>query len=292
MRALGISSCPFCGGRITVRWREVSVWHCHSCGLLLRNPVPRAEELEALYTASWSAPAQARAQTGGTDLRLARIYATRLLRSLGILDFGGRRILELGAGRGEMLTALGERGAIAWGVEPFGYDFLRQRGFTAFRRLRDLPPGLIFDGAVTVDVVEHLQRPWQDLAALGQRLRPGGFLYLSTLNTRGLNALLSGPRWREFRKDGHLLFFNAPIMRRVLATGGFKRLRRLRWQVVYHRNPVRRAMDSVLQAVGLDGGLRFLGCTPEIAAFSGGAAVRRKPGPAGTSAAGARSDWP
>jgi SAM-dependent methyltransferase len=252
------------------------VWRCRSCGLLLRNPVPRAEELEALYAASWSAPVQARAQTGGTDLRLARIYVARLLRSLGIPDFGGRKILELGAGRGEMLTALGERGAIAWGVEPFGYDFLRRRGFAAFRRLRDLPPGLLFDGAVTVDVVEHLERPWQDLAALGLRLRPGGFLYLSTLNIRGLNALLSGPRWREFHKDGHLLFFNAPIMRRVLATAGFKRLRRLRWQVVYHRNPVRRAMDSVLQASGLDGGLRFLGCTPASCPGGGDRHLQRR----------------
>jgi SAM-dependent methyltransferase len=161
-----------------------------------------------------------------------------------------------------MLVALAERGAEACGVEPFGYEHLRERKLPAYRRLRDLPPGALFDGAVCLDVVEHLARPWEELAALGRRLKPGAFLYLSTLNTRGLNALLSGPRWREFSKEGHLLFFNAPTLRRVLSTAGFEGLRRLCWHVAYHRNPFRRALDCALQSLGLDGGLRFLGRAP------------------------------
>ncbi len=258
----GQPSCPLCGGGAFVRWRTIKVWRCRSCGLLFRHPAPGNEELEGLYAASWSAPMQARAQTGGTDERLARCYVARLLQSLGLPDLEGRRILEFGAGRGEMLTALQELGAVACGVEPYGYEYLKQRKFTVYRRLQDLPPGRLFDGAVAVDVVEHLARPWQDLAALAGMLRPGGFLYLSTLNIRGLNALLSGSRWREFRKQGHLLFFNASTLQRVISAAGFEGLRRLRWHVVYHRNPLRRALDFVLQSAGLDGGLRFLGRRP------------------------------
>jgi SAM-dependent methyltransferase len=225
--------------------------------------MPSRAALEKLYSASWSAPMLARAETGGTDQRLARCYAARLLQSLSLADFNGRRILELGAGRGEMLTALRERGAEACGVEPFGYEFLRQRNFAVYRSLEDLPPSLLFDGAVSLDVVEHLARPWHELAVLGGRLRPGGFLYLSTLNTRGLNALLTRSRWRELRKDGHLLFFNAASMRRVLSCAGFESVRRLRWHVAYHDSAFRRAIDFVLQSAGLDGGLRFLARTAE-----------------------------
>ncbi len=258
----GQPSCPLCGGAAVVRWRTIKVWRCRSCGLLFRHPSPGGEELAGLYAASWSAPGRARAQTGGTDQRLARCYAARLLGSLGLPDLEGRRILELGAGKGAMLTALQECGALACAVEPYGYEYLRQRKFTVYRRLQDLPPGRLFDGAVAVDVVEHLARPWEELAALAGRLRPGGFLYVSTLNTRGLNALLSGPRWREFRKEGHLLFFKAATLRRVMHAGGFAGLRRLRWHVRYHRHPLRRALDFALQSAGLDGGLRFLGHAP------------------------------
>jgi SAM-dependent methyltransferase len=256
-----IRSCPLCGGSVTVRWRTVEVWRCRACGLMFRNPAPGVKELHELYAASWSAPMTACTETGGTDERLARLYVARLLQALGIANLDGLSILELGAGRGAMLSALRERGATACGVEPFGFEFLRERNFTVYRRLQDLPPGLLFDGAVAVDVVEHLARPWQDLAALGNLLRPGGFLYLSTLNSKGLNALLSGSRWREFRKDGHLLFFTASTLQRVLLSAGFGALRRLRWHVVYHTSPFRRAVDFVLQSLGLDGALRFLGRT-------------------------------
>jgi SAM-dependent methyltransferase len=225
---------------------------------LFRNPVASADELAELYAASWSAPATARAETGGTTDRLARLYVARLLRTLGLARLDGLRILDFGAGRGEMLAALRDRGADVCGLERFGYDFLRERGFAVYRSLADVPPGLRFDGAVSVDVVEHLAWPWDDLAALGASLQPGAFLYVATMNARGLNAMLSGPRWRELLKAGHLVFFTAATLRAALRAAGFGAARRLRWRIPYPAGALRGALYWVLQALGLDGELRFV----------------------------------
>ncbi len=250
--------CPLCNGTVAVRWPGVNVWRCRSCGLLMRNPAPGAEELERLYARSWSDPQTARAETGGTTERLARLYVARLLKTLGLGSAGGLKVLEYGAGRGEMLAALRDKGAEVWGVEPFGAGELRRRGFAVYAGLQEVPRDMRFDGVVTVDVVEHVARPWEELATLKGLLRPGGFLYVSTMNAHGLNALLSRSRWREVRKHGHLFFFTPSTLRRVLRECRFETARRLRWHVRYHTSWPRKAFDLVLQSLGLDGEIRFL----------------------------------
>ncbi len=225
---------------------------------MFRNPTPEAEELAALYADSWSTPRIARAETGGTTGQLARAYVALLQQTLGLTDFAGLRILDLGAGRGEMAEALRERKAQVCAVEPFGFELLRRKKIQVVRSLADLPPGLRFDGAVAVDVVEHLARPWSDLAALRGSLREGAFLYVSTMNAHGLNAVLSGARWRELLKPGHLVFFTAATLRAALRAAGFATVRRLRWQVAHYTGALRAARHRMLQALGLDGELRVI----------------------------------
>lgn len=267
MSRLLLSRCPLCRGAVAVRWSQVCVWRCRDCGLMFRNPLPGGGTLERLYTASWSAPVAARFETGGTTDRLARLYAARLAHALGAKRLDGLRILEFGAGRGEFLAALHANGADVCAIEPYGCDLLLRRGFEAYRSLGDLPGGQPFDGVITVDVVEHLARPWEDLAALRGLLKPEGFLYVSTLNAGGLNALLSRSRWREIRKEGHLLFFTVETLQRVLVSAGFDVPQRLRWRIPYHSSVLRRILDFALQALSLDGELRLLARAPRTGAM-------------------------
>ena len=85
--------------------------------------MPTQEELDALYAKSWQNPERFRSETGGTELGLARIYAKLLAGSLRLRNLKGLRILDFGAGRGDMLKALMELGAEVVGVEPYGLDF-------------------------------------------------------------------------------------------------------------------------------------------------------------------------
>jgi len=163
-------SCPYCGSRkIQKIWPQSGWDRCLDCKLYFKNPMPTQKNLFALYTNSWQHPERSRSETGGTDLRLARIYAKLLARSLGLQNFYGLRIMDYGAGRGDMLKALMELGAKVVGIEPYGLDFLRAQGFEAYEDISEVKGN--FDGIVTIDVIEHLRNPWDILKDLSNLRR-------------------------------------------------------------------------------------------------------------------------
>lgn len=248
--------CPFCKSADIRRvWPQTGYDYCHACGLYFRNPMPTEEELTKLYANSWSAPETKRAETGGTDDRLASIYAQKLARSLGRTDLSDLRILDFGAGRGAVLEGLTRLGAKVSAVEPFGYEYLRSRGYQVYGSLADVET--CFDGIIMIDVLEHLAIPWQVLANLREKLIKEGWIYVATGNPLGLNARLRKGQWREARKRGHLLFPSPTTMERMFSYCGFKRFQRLKWYIQFHPFP-RSLVDYVLQALRLDGELRYL----------------------------------
>ncbi len=257
------AQCPFCEGTETASRLLGAFRRCASCGLLFRDPMPTAQDLETLYKQSWTAPGENINETGGTTDELAEIYAQRLVSSLGRTDLRGLRILEYGAGRGEFLVALSRRGAEVFALEPYGADLLLQKGLRVYSSVDELPADLKFDGIVTIDVVEHEFAAWRVLRELRKRLVGSGWIYVATPNPAGLNARVRGARWREARKPGHLLFFPPRTLERVLQTAGFERLRRLRWNVQHGESLFRRIKTTVLTALRLDGELRYIAFLPD-----------------------------
>jgi glycosyltransferase involved in cell wall biosynthesis len=252
-----VTCCPLC--RSANLAREVGAFRkCVDCGLLFRDPMPALRDLDALYNSSWLSPHEHSNETGGTTPELAEAYAEQIIRSLHRRNLNGLKILEYGAGRGELLTALSKRGADVYALEPYGRDYLQQRGFQAFERIEDLAAGLTFDGIVTVDVVEHEFAAWEILRRFQHLLTDKGWLFISTPNPEGLNARLFGGQWREAKKPGHLLFFPPKTLERVLQTAGFVRARRLRWNIPYGNSLFTRVKDFVLSRLSLDGELRYL----------------------------------
>ena len=250
--------CPLCHSVGTPFWRAASVWKCSSCKLLFRYPVLSCPELAELYNKSWQAPDEHTNETGGTDLDLARIYARKLADSLDIKDFEGLKILDFGAGRGAICSALSELGANVYAVEPFGFEYLVKQGFTTFRSLDEIPQGFTFDGIISIDVIEHLPYPWHEFAQLRELLAFSGWLYVTTANSSGLNATIFGSRWRELHKTGHLILFSPSNIEFLLKKCGFSKYRRLKWFIEYAKNPIRRLLHSALQTLNLDGELRYI----------------------------------
>lgn len=248
--------CALCGGILAVHWAALRVMRCGGCGLLTRHPLPTQAQLAELYRRAWTRPEASLDETGGTDLALGRTYSRKLAQDLGMEDFGGLKLLDFGAGGGAMAQALSELGAEVYAVEPFGYAQLALRGVRAFASIEEVPAQVCFDGAVAIDVVEHLPTPWVELRHIKERLSPGGWLYLATPNAAGLNARINGARWREARKEAHLLFLTPRALERILREAGFGRWRRLHWLVRYKGRWAVRCWRPVLQLLGWDGELR------------------------------------
>lgn len=252
-----LHACPWCeSGDIYTVWPESHYDRCRSCSLFFQNPMPTKEELGALYQDSWSMPEEMTRETGGTNDKLARVYAHRLAKSLGRQDFHGLRILDFGAGRGAMLRALRDLGAEAVGVEPYGVTYLRDQGFEAYQDLSEISGRI--DGIVMIDVFEHLHEPWNILRQLCDVLANDGCIYVATGNPLGLNARLTKGNWREAKKPGHLVWPTPGLMGEMLKWSGVKRVKRLKWLVRYANNPVKIAIHYSLQLASLDGELRYL----------------------------------
>lgn len=224
---------------------------------MVRNPLPTADDLDALYEAAWTDPQDHRAETGGTDPRLAEIYVRRLTGELGRRTLEGLRIVDFGAGRGELASALRDAQAEVAVVDPYSFESLAALGFESYAGVDAIPQDVWFDGVVTMDVVEHLETPWDHLRALREHIRPQGWAFVSTVNPYGLNALLRRDGWRELQKPGHIIFFGPRAAEVLLERSGFVEPRRLHWFVGYKPGPAS-AIERALVTGRLEGALRYI----------------------------------
>ncbi len=257
LKPIARASCPLCQTEAGLLWPRVRVFRCNFCGLMFRDP--SRQNLDSLYQASWSDPENHIDETGATDSNLAVMYITRLAGSVGRKDLRGLHILDFGAGRGAMLQALRNAGAEPCGIEPYGYRYLQDRGFTVYPSIGDLPRGSTFDGIISLDVIEHLQNPREDLESCRRLLAENGWMYVSTPNAASLKARLSRGRWVELYNCSHISFFSPETLRSVFSRSGFRNIARLNWFIDYRRNPAVTVLHWALQTMQLDGELRFLG---------------------------------
>lgn len=139
----------------------------------------------------------------------------------------GLRVLDVGAGRGEVLRALLERtGGQGVAVEPAWTPPVPD-GLRWLRRLEDLDEG-DFDLALVLDVLEHVSEPRAFLADIVARLRPGGTLLVSVPNVAHWSVRLSLLAGRfDYAERGildrtHQRFFTRDSLRALLLAEGLE----------------------------------------------------------------------
>lgn len=135
----------------------------------------------------------------------------------------GGSILDVGCGRGWLLSALGPQ----WerhGVEVSRYAarfaavhadvFLGEIDQADFREGQ-------FDAVVCYHVIEHVPDPPALLREIRRVLRVGGALLVATPDFDSTMARRFGARYRMLHDPGHISLFSLESMRRFLADHGF-----------------------------------------------------------------------
>jgi ubiquinone/menaquinone biosynthesis C-methylase UbiE len=110
-------------------------------------------------------------------------------------DLRGKRVLEIGCGRGGFAAWLSTRCPSLHGAD-FSYTavakasgFVRSATFEV-ADIQSLPhPGGTFDAAVSCETIEHVLDPARALSELARVLKPGGLLFLTTPNYLGTMGL-------------------------------------------------------------------------------------------------------
>lgn len=150
---------------------------------------------------------------------------------IGLLDrFGvdGGRVLDVGCGYGFLLGRLSREG-----LEPVGLELSPHAGSKAVEHSgcpvvvasaeNDLPlTSNVFDAVTLFDVVEHVRDVDRSLGELYRVLRPGGRLFMITLNRHSAARPLLGRSWSWYKDPTHVHMFSPADLRRLALEEGFE----------------------------------------------------------------------
>jgi 2-polyprenyl-3-methyl-5-hydroxy-6-metoxy-1,4-benzoquinol methylase len=136
------------------------------------------------------------------------------------------RWLDFGYGEGGLLEVVQRRGWACYGVEISRsmLDYGASKGWAVTSDPRGDPrfADATFDVVTMIEVLEHVADPGCLLRDAARWLRPGGLLYVTTPNARGLNCRILGQAWSVVCPPQHLVLWTPRALRVALARAGFK----------------------------------------------------------------------
>ncbi|MBI4032680.1 class I SAM-dependent methyltransferase [Candidatus Berkelbacteria bacterium] len=204
-----------------------TVYRCDACGFGRTLPGLAPDEIGVFYAKHYPLSA-ATADSVRASVVVEPRWKTWLAGTDNIAHQytqAGERVLDIGSASGVSLLEIQARGGEAYGVEPDPTAAklarsLKLRVHTGF--ITDNPfPTTRFDLITASQVIEHEPDPQAFLAALGQRLAPGGQVILAFPNGNALYRRLFGRRWLHWHIPYHYNFFTRRSFSQLAATSGF-----------------------------------------------------------------------
>lgn len=218
--------CNLCGSSRQEVWATKEQWSlvvCAECGLVYVNPRLNADGLRLAYAEDYFA-----LQSDPEDTRKRHEMYRIEIRDLERTIRGGR-ILDIGAGGGDFLAALGPQ----W--EKYGCEVnevavrhAKNRHDLTLQHGNFLEAGYasdFFDCVNLRGVIEHLPDPLGELREVRRVLKRGGVVAINTPNINSLCARLYREGFRLVDPRFHIYYFNPQTMSRMLERAGFRVLR-------------------------------------------------------------------
>ncbi len=192
---------------------------CSSCGLGWTEPAPSWDQIGRWYPATYYGKENVRFNP--LIERLVRWFRLRRARVIAGLVPPGT-VIDIGCGRGFMLSFLRELG-----FHPEGVELSDAAAWHARNRLQidvhvgdalEVPvqPGQA-QAIVLWHSLEHVNAPWAVLARMKDLLKPGGILVVAVPNFDSLQARLFGASWFHLDVPRHYFHFGTRALKQQLS---------------------------------------------------------------------------
>ena len=194
--------------------QRIDLCRCGDCNALALEPQPSQALLNAQYDRYFLRRTE-------DDPRIKVGYFLWLISRLN-LPMDGHRILECGAGEGNLIRALNQRHPTAHitAVEPLwnsvdSIDVRADVSILDFDGFLAEYQGPAFDYVFMLDFLEHLPDPRRALCSLaGRLLNPGAKIIVTTPNADSVGRYVLGPFWPQYKTE-HLFYYSRDSIREL-----------------------------------------------------------------------------
>ncbi len=228
-------SCPLCGAN---NYRLIfaapadpveklgyfPVARCRECDFVFTNPQPDEKDLKELYSTEYYGEEHQRfwpvIEKAITSFRERRIREIERFKKRG-------RVLDIGCGRGRMLSMLREKGWETYGTElseesaRYALEKLGVKVFTGDFLSSNFPADF-FDCVTLWHVLEHLSDPLKNLIEIRRVLKEDGFLLVAVPDFGGAQSAFSGKHWFHLDVPRHYSHFTVKTLTTFLDKSGFQ----------------------------------------------------------------------
>jgi len=199
-------------------YRKDYLCRCGDCSFVFSRLQPTAEELENIYSN----------YTYDREYYISPITLKRYREIISGFERYRKlnTLLDVGCGPGIFLSVAKDMGWQVYGTEysTKAAEYCRAHGLDVRQGfLKDLAQGLPrMDVVVSIEVIEHIQSPVEEVQVMREKLRVGGALYLTTPNFNALMRYWLREKYSELIYPEHLGYYTPRTLRRLMTSNGFR----------------------------------------------------------------------
>lgn len=231
-----VTKCPSCGGEHflhvfssmdhLVSEKPFQIVECSTCNLRMTSPRPTEQDIGMFYKSEqYVSHSSTNKGLVNKLYHIVRAHAIKqkykLVRSLS----QGHRILDIGAGTGDLIAYFRKQGMDVDGIEPepLARELAKNKHGLHLHDVGHLDHSDASYDVITMwHVLEHIHQPGQLLLKIKNKIRPGGALVVAVPNHRSKDAKIYGNNWAAYDVPRHLFHFNKDDISNLAHSAGLQ----------------------------------------------------------------------